>query len=397
MKSNLFILTALSVVLFIFFMISSSIRPYGFFIDEVYFIACSKRLAWGYIDQPPLSLALLSVVVKLFGHNIFAIRVLPALSMAATVFMTGILAKRLGAGQSGMLLAALATATMSVFLIFGSFYSMNAYEPLILVSVVYFMVKMVQNDDPRYWLHVGILSGIGLEMKHTFVLYGLALVLGVLISEKRKLLFNRWLLWGGLACFIILLPNLIWQYVHDFQSLELYRNSFSSKNIEKGYFQIFFEQIIIVNPATFLLWFPGLLTLFLPKGKPYRFMAFAYLFLLLVMFAGHSSRPDRMASIYPFFLAAGALALELYLKLKWQRALQVFLAVVILTGGAIMAPVFCPIMPPEPLKAHIKRIGIQLEIEEGKRVEKPLQISSLCRCKLTTPVPMEKSVCAGSS
>jgi 4-amino-4-deoxy-L-arabinose transferase-like glycosyltransferase len=102
-------------------LISSTIAPYGFFIDEVYFIACSKRLAFGYVDQPPLSLFLLSGVVKIFGHNMLAIRVLPALSMAATVFMTGLVAKKLGGSMVSMLLAGLAVIVMPIFLIFGSF------------------------------------------------------------------------------------------------------------------------------------------------------------------------------------------------------------------------------------------------------------------------------------
>jgi hypothetical protein len=35
------------------------LTPYGWFRDELYYIACSEHLAWGYVDHPPLSVALL--------------------------------------------------------------------------------------------------------------------------------------------------------------------------------------------------------------------------------------------------------------------------------------------------------------------------------------------------
>jgi hypothetical protein len=368
-KNIYFPLFILSLTSFIFLMISATVRPYGFFIDEVYFIACSRRLAWGYIDQPPLSLFLLAPVIKLFGYDLMAIRVLPALAMAATVFMTGLLAKRLGGGVVSMLLSGLAVAFLPIFLVFASFYSMNAYEPLIVVSVIFFMVKMAQEEDPRYWLHVGILSGLGLMMKHTFVLYGFALVLGVLISGKRRLLVSKWLLWGGLACFVIVLPNLIWQAVNGFPSLELYSNSFSSKNIEKGYFEVVLEQVLFVNPAGFPLWLTGLIALMLRKGKTYRFMLFAYLFLIILMVAGRSSRPDRIVSIYIFLLAYGAVAIEQYLRQAWLRVTQAAVAVLLIIGAVVMSPIFCPLMPPAQLKQHISRLGLKIEIEEGKRGE----------------------------
>jgi len=356
-------------IAFAIFMISSSIKSYGFFIDEVYFMACAKRLAFGYIDQPPLSIALLSLVQNLFGHNIYAIRFFPAVSISATAFMTGLIAGRLGGSTRSMLLAGLAVMVMPVFILFGSFYSMNAYEPLIWSSIVYFVIKMVQENNEQYWLHVGILMGIGLEMKHTMILYGIALIIGFLFSDKRRLLFNRWILLGGLACFLLILPNLIWQYIHHFPSIELYRNSFSSKNINKSYIQVLVEQIIFVNPFTFPLWFTGLLVFIFPWGKPYRFMLVAYAFLLLLMLTGHSSRPDRIASIYIFFMAQGAVTLEHYLKDFWQRFAQFFVAALMILGGLLFTPVFCPIFSPPDTKIYLSRLGLHFDLEAGKMGE----------------------------
>ncbi len=359
----------LAFTLFVLLMISSFVKPYGFFIDEVYFLSCARRPALGYIDQPPLSILLLSVVQGLFGDNIHAVRVLPALSMAATVFLSGLITRRLGGGPFSLLLACLAVMVMPVYLLFGSFYSMNAYEPLIWTAVVYFVVKLVQDHDPRNWLPIGILSGIGLEMKHTFVLYGLALVIGLLISGKRKLLWNYWLLWGGLAAFLILLPNLIWQIVNDFPSLELYRNSFSGKNIEKSPVEILIEQIVFANPATFPLWLTGVIALAFRRGKEFRLMLFAYLFLMAMMIAGQSSRPDRIASIYTFLIAFGAVTIEQEMKKKGRLVVQLTLGVLMITGGVLLTPVFIPLMAPQQLKAHIARLGLKMDLEEGKKGE----------------------------
>lgn len=366
---GLLFLALLSLTVFIFFMISSTVRPYGYFIDEVYFISCAKRLAFGYVDQPPLSIAFLALIQVLLGHSMTVVRILPALSIAATVFVTGLIARRLGGGLSSMLLAGMAVMVMPVLLIFGSLYSMNAYEPLLWTSVAFFSVKMVQEDDPRYWLWIGILFGIGMEMKHTIVLYGIALLFGLLVSDKRRLLFNRWILWGLLFAFLLILPNILWQVVSHFPSLELYRNSFSSKNIIKSYLQVFIEQIIFANPATFPLWITGIIALIFPKGRTYRFMLFAYLFLLGIMMLGHSSRPDRISSIYTFFFAYGAVAIEQYLKKTWRATAQIAIAALMLAGGCILAPVFCPVLPPAALKTHIARLGLHLEIEEGKKGE----------------------------
>src|SRR3979411_174075 len=69
---------------------------YGYFRDELYYIACGQHLAFGYVDQPPLSILLLRLSEALLGNSLFAIRFLPALAGAATVAITGLIARELG-------------------------------------------------------------------------------------------------------------------------------------------------------------------------------------------------------------------------------------------------------------------------------------------------------------
>jgi 4-amino-4-deoxy-L-arabinose transferase-like glycosyltransferase len=62
-----------------------TIGRYGYFRDELYYIACGRHLAFGYVDQPPLSILLLRLSQILLGNSLFALRLLPALAGAATV------------------------------------------------------------------------------------------------------------------------------------------------------------------------------------------------------------------------------------------------------------------------------------------------------------------------
>ena len=65
-----------------------AVTQYGYFRDELYYIACAKRLAWGYVDQPPLSIALLALNRALVGDSLLALRWLPAMAGAGTVLIT---------------------------------------------------------------------------------------------------------------------------------------------------------------------------------------------------------------------------------------------------------------------------------------------------------------------
>ncbi|MEO1368985.1 MAG: glycosyltransferase family 39 protein, partial [Acidobacteriota bacterium] len=108
----------------------AALEGYGFFRDELYYFACAERLAWGYVDHPPLSIAALWAVTSIFGESLWSLRVPAALLGAALVAVVGWTAARLGGGAVAQGLAMVATVAAPVYLSLHHFYSMNAWSLL---------------------------------------------------------------------------------------------------------------------------------------------------------------------------------------------------------------------------------------------------------------------------
>src|SRR5262249_7140154 len=78
---------------------------YGYLGDELYFLACGRHLAWGYVDQPPLIAMIAWVVRHTLGESLLAIRFLPALAGAVEVVLTALIARELGGRRFAQVLA----------------------------------------------------------------------------------------------------------------------------------------------------------------------------------------------------------------------------------------------------------------------------------------------------
>src|SRR3954447_21231494 len=94
---------------------------YGYHRDEPYYLASGRRLAWGYVDHPPLTPFLYRVSDTLFGSSQFGLRVLPAFLHGGIVLLTALLARELGADIRGQVVAALAAAVAPMLLTTGHF------------------------------------------------------------------------------------------------------------------------------------------------------------------------------------------------------------------------------------------------------------------------------------
>ena len=346
---------------------------YGYFRDEFYYIACAKNLAWGYVDHPPLAPFLLRLVLLIFGDSLLAIRLLPSLSGAVTVFLTGSIARQLGAGKFAQATAALAMTCSPIFLGMHGFFSMNPFENLLWTACISFIIRLIQQDNPKLWLLIGALIGLGLLNKHTFIMYVISGLIGLVLTPARKYLVQKWFWLGVLVAGLILLPNVIWQFQHDLVSLEFYRNATALKNIDVAPFRAIFNQIMFMNPVTFPFWLAGIVYyLFSRSGKPYRLFGWAYLILLATLLLARTSRPDRILAVYPMLFAAGGLVIGQFVqRFRIRLILQTVLLAVLLVLGSSMVPIGVPLMSPSQATGYFKALGISTQIEKGVKLSLP--------------------------
>src|SRR5690242_1736179 len=70
----------------------SMVARYGIFRDEMYYLACSRHVAWGYVDHPPLTVWVAWISRVVLGDSPLGVRLLPILAGATVVWLAGALA-----------------------------------------------------------------------------------------------------------------------------------------------------------------------------------------------------------------------------------------------------------------------------------------------------------------
>src|SRR3989442_6406695 len=284
---------------------------YGYFRDEFDYMSCGDHLAWGYVDQPPPIPFLIHTCRPVLGDSLRSIRFIPALASSLLIVQTTAIARELGGRRYALLLSAICALIAPQYLSNGSLLGTNCLEPNLWMGCAYFAILAIKRNDPRYWLWLGVVAGLGLEEKYTIVVFGLGLVVGLLLTEQRRVFLNKWIWLGRLAAFLIFLPNVLWNIRYDWPFVQLMRAiRAEGRDVVLGPFPYFFQQTLLVNPLTAPIWLAGLFALLSSlRLKPYRALGWCYLVCYMVFFVLHGKN-YYLAPIYPMLLAAGAVVIE---------------------------------------------------------------------------------------
>ena len=340
---------------------------YGYFRDELYYLASTDHLALGYVDHPPLSIVLLALSRALFGQSLLALRLLPALAGGATVFLGGRIAREFGGGRFAQAVTALGLMLTAYLAIF-HYYSMNAFDLLLWTLTAYLLLLALGHDRPRLWLAIGLVLGLAVLNKLSGLWLGAGIGVGLLLTRDRRVLATRWPWLAAAIVAALVAPFVAWQVQHGWPTVEFMRNAREQKMVAVAPLQFFVQQAFMMNPFQAPIWIAGLLALLLAPGfRRWRLFAVIWLTVVAILLLGRESKASYLAPAYPPLVAAGAVVFERFMARRGWGWLKPALIVVMLAGGAVLVPIAIPVLPPEAFIRYQERLGMRPPAEERLR------------------------------
>jgi hypothetical protein len=335
---------------------------YGYFRDELYYIACSKHLAWGYVDQPPFSIGVLAGVRALLGDSLAALRLLPALAGAATILLTGLIVRDLGGGRFAQAIACLCALLAPVWLAVDHFYSMNAFDTLFWSLSAWLLLRALDDDHLPWWTALGIVLGLGLLNKTSMLWFGGGLAVGLVATPHRRLTARPgpWL--AAAIALLLFAPHLAWQWTNGWPTLEFMRNAAGDKMVRTGFASFWWQQLLVMNPVTAPVWLIGLVALL--AGRRTRVLGIVFLAVAALLVASGSSRPNYLAVAYAPLLAAGGAAIERLTERSDRRWLRPVTLGLVLVLGTPAVPMGLPLLPVEQAVAYFRATGARPKAQE---------------------------------
>ena len=325
---------------------------YGFHRDELGVLDDARFLDWGYVSYPPLTPFVARVALTLFGPSLVGLRFFAVLAQSIAMVIAGLMTCELGGKRWAQVIAAIATAISPMSVCMGTMFQYISFDFLWWVLAAWFFIRLLRTQNPRWWLAIGAVLGLGMMTKYTMIFFIAGIAAGVILTPERRYLKSPWL-WGGVAIsLLIFMPNLIWQLQHNFISLS-FLNHIHARDVEIGRTDGFLVQQLYVsaNMFTLPLWLAGLYFYFFsPKGRRYRTLGWVYL-IPLILFLLARGRFYYMAPAYPMLFAAGTVVWENWLEQRSPTGSLVGRSTtwVALTLGAIFSAV--TMMPLAPINS----------------------------------------------
>ena len=125
----------------------------------------------------------------------------------------------------------------------------------------YFIIRFINTNDNKYLYLVGFAFGCGWLAKNSILIFIAGFAISLLLTQYRKLYVNKHLYGAALLAFLIALPNLLWQYNHNWPLLH-HMNELRETQLRYINPTDFLTGQLLMYFSAFFVWIMGLIWLF---------------------------------------------------------------------------------------------------------------------------------------
>ena len=324
---------------------------YGFHRDEWQFLSDAQHLDWGFVPYPPLTAALEYLGLKMFGLSLIGLRLFSVLAQMLVILASGWMARDLGGGRLAQSFTALAVALSPLPMFEATEFQYSSFDLLWWVLIAWCVIRLLRDDEPRWWMAIGVLAGLGLQTKYSIAFELAGVLVGVLLTDARRHLRNGWFWAGGVAGLLIIAPNLVWLIRHDFVSYH-FLQGIHARDVHQGRADGYLRDQLLLNANLFAapVWLTGLFACC--KQRRYRMLAWMYAVPLLLFLLARG-RFYYTCGAYPMLLAMGSVVSEQWLR-SLRPAWRIGIATLMFSGvcaiGVYAALRIVPIASSGPLR-----------------------------------------------
>lgn len=322
---------------------------YGYFGDELYFLAAGRHLAWGYADQPPL-LPLLARALDTIAPGSVVVLRLPAVAVTvAGVVFGALIARELCGARKAQVLTAAAYACCGQFLGTGHYLATSTFDPFLWTVLLWLLTRWLRTRADGLLVWAGVVTAIAVNVKFLVLGFWLVLAVAVLVCGPRELLKRPKLWAGALIALAGVLPTVLWQAANGWPQIRM--GAAISAEVENVYGGRLLSLPGMALAAGILagmvLLVAGLVKLL--RTPEWRFLGWTTLGLAALILVV-DGRSYYVAGMFAACWAAAGVAIEQRRPAKWWRWVPTW--PVFLLGFLLTVPTSVPLWPESWLAAH---------------------------------------------
>ncbi len=333
--------------------------------DEYLHLDQGNHVAWGYLSVPPVN-SWLAWVVKILGNAVFWVKFFPALFGALTIVVVWKIAEELNGNLFAKVLASLGIL-LSVLLRVNMLFQPTSLEVLLWSFLYYALIKYFNSEKVK-WLYVAAFAfGTGILNKYNIAFSVLGLIPALLLTKQRVIFMQSHLYWAGFLVLLIISPNLLWQYNHQFPVVHHMKELSERQLVNVDRIDFLKSQILFFIGSVFVV-VAGLAALLLYKPfEKFRFLFWSYM-ITIALFLFFKAKDYYAIGLYPVYIAFGSVFLAHFFEKKQRKFLKPISIIIPILLFLPLYNLAFPNKSPEYIVSHpedYKKLGL-LRWEDGK-------------------------------